>query len=46
MKLKSLTDKFLITNIEEVEEFDRRDLDHQYSIEEAEEFHRHVPGHK
>ena len=35
MKLKSLTDKFLITNtpsIEEVEEFDRRDLDHQYTI--------------
>ena len=36
MKLKSLTDKFLITNIpsiEEVEEFDRHVLDHQYSLQ-------------
>ena len=40
MKLKSLTDTFLITNtpsIEEAEEFDRHVLHHQYSpIEEAE----------
>ena len=44
MKLKSLTDTFLITNtpyINEAEEFDRHVLDHQYtSIEEAEEFDR------
>ena len=36
MKLKSLTDKFLITNtpsIEEVEEFDRHVHDHQYSLQ-------------
>ena len=35
MELKGLTEKFLITNtpsIEEVEEFDRHDLDHQYSL--------------
>ena len=34
-KLKSLTDTFFITNtpsIDEVEEFDRRDLDHKYTI--------------
>ena len=34
MKLKSLTDTFLITNtpyVEEAEEFDRHVLDHQYS---------------
>ena len=35
MKLKSLTDTFLITNtpsIEEAEEFDRPVLDHQYTL--------------
>ena len=35
MKLKSLTDTFLITNtpsINEAEEFDRHVLDHQYSL--------------
>ena len=37
MKLKSLTDTFLITNtpsIEEAEEFDRHVLDHQYTSTE------------
>ena len=50
MKLKSLTDTFLITNapsINEAEKFDRQILDYQYSlIEEVEEFGRHLPGHK
>ena len=46
MKLKSLTDTFLITNTastEETEEFDRHVLHHQYSpVEEAVKFGRHV----
>ena len=36
MKLKSLTDTFLVTNnpsVEEAEEFDRNILDHQYSLQ-------------
>ena len=50
MKLKSLTDTFLIINtpsIEEAEGFDRHVLDHNTpSIYEAEEFDRHVLAHQ
>ena len=47
MKLKSLTDTFLITNTPSIEgeEFDRV-LDHQYTINEAGEFDRHVLDHQ
>ena len=50
MKLKSLTDTFLITNtpsIEEAEEFDRHVLiTNTASTEETEEFDRHVLDHQ
>ena len=50
MKLKSLTDTFLITNtpyINEADEFDRHVLiTNTPSIEEAEEFDRHLLDHQ
>ena len=49
MKLKSLTDTFLITNtpsINEAEEFDRHAITNTPSINEAEEFDRHVLDHQ